>query len=387
MRLGSAVPSLLSTAICATLLAAVPGAAPAEAAGTDCPAERIELPGPPGSTSVSVDAMSNRGWLAGSAVVDGEDRLLLWRNGRDPLDIGPATQTTSPGHRYYREAVDLNDRGVLALRQITSTWSARTKGWHQTGESVVLWHHGTTTTLTGTSLRPWATLAAINDHGLAVGYIAAPPAAHLSEVPVVWRHGKLERLPLPARAQGASWENGGGHANDVNDRGLVVGAIGRQGIAAWWRIGGRHGTLAKLDGRAARTADFVDDHDRIIGTRFRYTRWADPQARPHLMTPYFEFRALTDDGAYVAGREPGDPSGDEDRHVQLQVTTGATGAAVLPSPDDAPDSYAVPLIASGVTAYAPDGGITVAATMGGEVTTEGVDYTAVLWTCAQSYLP
>jgi hypothetical protein len=377
--------------LCGALLAAsaphaVAPLEPASAAAARCPAQILELPAPPGATSTTLKAMNNGGWVAGTADVDGEGRIVLWRNGRAPLDLGKESWKPRPGKKQFREPFDVNDNNVIALMQGKQNFNRHLFSWVLTGMSGLLWHHGSTTRLKGTPDRPWAWVTAINDHGTAVGYITDGYPSHRFAIPVVWRHGTLERLPLPPSA---SQRLGGGQAYEINNHGLIVGSVGKgAGRAWWWRLGGGHGPLRKLGDQTIRAAYFVDDSGQIVGRQPGYAGWPDPTAPPRRLDVRFEISSMTTDGAYYTGRAFADRGGEEDTHVRIGRTSHRRQAR-LPFLPDSNTSYGVPSVGRGVTAYATQGGVTVGGTLAREDQPgQGLtDQRAVLWTCAQTYLP
>lgn len=333
--------------------------------------------------------MNNGGWVVGTTsrfnhqLVADTGRIVLWRNGRAPLDLGPTVVPLSDRQRLTREPFDINENGVIALTESTWHKNRRWHAWIRVGMSGLLWHHGTMTRLKGTAARSWATVTAINDRGLAVGSIAHGIGS--GDRPVVWRHGTLRGLPLPPRTTEA-------YAYDVSNRGLVVGRVGlgQHRNAWWWRLGGGHGPLHKV-GRelapAPEEARLVDDHDRILGRNPARALWPGPRDRARRFDPPFDITSLTGERGYVAGRTFPNYEGTGVTEAYIGRTTTPPRFAELPRLPGTIEFFGSPDVGLGVNAYAPNGGVTVGGTLKGQATVDGTDFKAVLWTCAQTYLP
>ncbi|WP_243056397.1 hypothetical protein [Nocardioides sp. SR21] len=385
--------ALLSGAL--LLAATVPGVvAPATATAAACPAEVLELPAPSWATDTWAVAMNDEGWVVGTAVEEdagGTRRdirhITLWRDGEAPLDLGRQRKGLGPGKRLTREPVAVNDDGVVLIARTIWRWHTQSEytGWLRVGSSGELWKHGTTTWLKGTGTRKFAWVTDINDDGLVVGYLTdgyMHPYPRLSTQPVVWRRGVLERLPLPPSARG-DWRAGGGEAVAVNNHGLIVGEVGPGGRAGWWRLDGGNGSLRKLGEHVIHETDLVDDRGRIFGHRPGHVLWPSTQGRPRELVPGFDIAAVTADGRYVVGNGFVDRSGDRDDGPSIATTGNPMRTAQLPVPSGS-DSSGAADVGRGVTAYAPQGGVTVAGSLVREAPRT---YTAALWTCAQTYLP
>jgi uncharacterized membrane protein len=384
----------LVSALCAALLlgAVLPGAvlpsaatapSPASVTAPDCDPELIELPQLAGTITSFVYAMNDEGWVVAVADMEGtkDDHLVLWRNGRPPLDMGRASWRLKPGERKTRIPVDINAHGVILMRTLTQHYRGMTRGWRTVWNGGVLWHRGAWTPLTGTTKLPWVEPAAVNDRGVAVGTLRSAPRNQRA-VPVVWRHGTLERLPMAPGATGAS-------ASDINNHGLVVGSMGgRSGGYWWWRLDGGDGRFHPLAPHEHVSGGMLlDDRGRAVASGYHGGAvWDGRKDRPRWFDDPGRVVAMSAQGGYVLGWS--DEGTDSESTTWLRRLVDPQAAATVPDSPDWDFSSAW-LVGTGVTAYAPDGGVTLVGAVGTRSDGPGLRYPdqhAALWTCAQTYL-
>ena len=325
-----------------------------------CDPQVLTLPPLEGDQNAVVTAMNDGGLVAGYSGVTGSRALeaVVWPDGMAPISLGV---------RASAAPVDINDAGVIAVGSVNEPRRAR--AW--------LWEEGTLTRLPGPS-HTGAIVNALNDAGVAVGAIARHGLR-----PVVWRDGLRSRLPVPHGARG--------EARVINNHGLVVGWIDPRGAAptrlAWWRIGGRSGLLRlPHDLRFTPGSGLtVNDRGRIVaGGRPHAVKWRDRRTAPrYVQGTLRDFIAGHDSWSTGSG---GGFRGIGSRAFVARLSDGVRRA--LPSPPN-PDGWASTLglaASHGVTAFAPQGGVTVGGfAQPGDPNTSPVP--AVLWTCAQTYLP
>jgi hypothetical protein len=348
-----------------------------------CDPEILMLPAHTSTAGAVVEAMNDSGLVVGESFdFDTGDpaRVVVWRSLGPPTDVGIGGVVRADGSTVRGWAADVNDAGVVAAGR--DVYSPRGR-WR--GSAALLWDEvNGTTRLPGLPRRRQAGAHAINEHGLVVGRASTLDGR---SVPVYWRAGHVERLPLPPRAESGS-------AIDNNNRGLIVGHVEMDGKwRPWrWRVGGRNGPL-DVDGlRSLPSVVAVDDHDRVVGRRpasfesNRIVLWRTPTARPRDILGTSGGVAAMDDSRYLAGAQGGF-RGIADR--AWVARRGDTDASSLPDPPlENPDldwwenTYARTL-ARGVSAFAPQGGITVG---GSAHPGEDEPVRAVLWTCAHTYL-
>lgn len=347
----------------------------AQAAAPDCDRQIIILPPLTAGGSATVSAMNERGWVVGRSY---DPQLpaaaVLWRGPGAPLDLQLGGATLANGDKTSGHPVDVNERGVVAVQRHRSN----AKETRHRGTSAWLWRDGVRTRLRGTAYRRQATVEAVNDRGVAAGWIRGRKAKRHPAVPVVWRKGVLTRLPIPRGATGVAVEN--------NNHGLVIGSVRRRGAQTWtpwwWRLGGRSGPLRTLDNYQYAEAVDVDDRGRIIGRAPRGVLWRPPSSAPtQILAKQYDVVAMSDRGDLTGAR-----GGFRGYGARAWVGRLSGRAARLPDPptEDAngwENIYGSDLT-RGVTAFAPQGGVTVGGAANGDDLSR-----AVLWTCAQTYLP
>jgi probable HAF family extracellular repeat protein len=142
---------------------------------------------------------------------------------------------------------------------------------------------------------------AFNANGVVVGFEKNDQDD--SHLPVIWRAGTGELLPLPPGMIDGS-------ARSINDRGDVVGAVaGRDGVrhGFYWN-GSTMTLLAGLPGGRTIIAQAINDGGQIAGTGATADghdvalRWSSPTAQPTVLGPaapdnYAFGYAITPDGA------------------------------------------------------------------------------------------
>jgi hypothetical protein len=373
---------LASSALAAALLSlhGDPAAAASVAAAPDdtrapCDPQTIMLPSLGADGYSAAIAVSDSGWVAGvSSDGSGSSVPVVWRDATEAVstDIGGVDPDT--GRRVIGSSVDVNESGLVAINR--ATYNKRDRS---VGQDVVLWSEsGGAVRLPTTSTRPRAYVTALNDHGVAAGMVRGK--GH-PMVPVVWRNGKLQRLPIPHGTAGT--------ALDINNSGRVVGYLNDLGARfaprrPWtWRIGGSSGPLKKMSGGGP--AALVNDAGRIVGaiTIDEYTDrsvlWRSPAARPR--------RFLADtvmdlhNSGYLAVTDVGFRGFGAAAYVG-HLRDGGT-QAVLPEPPNPGgwDNVVARSVGLGVTAFAPQGGVTIVGSADDEESAH-----AVLWTCAQTHM-
>ena len=147
------------------------------------------------------------GGTGGGGTVPAYQHAGIWRNGLLFQDIG-----VIPGGNYSM-AYDINDAG-----QVTGTGTAGGTGARQ---YAFVWTNGTFTVLpdlpgpflqsVGRSINTRGDVAGLSNGG----------------TPVVWKHGVVSALPMPARLASV--------VSEINDSGDVVGTVGTTG--ALWKQG------------------------------------------------------------------------------------------------------------------------------------------------------
>lgn len=351
-------------------------AGPAQAAAPSCDRQIIILPPLPADGSARVSAMNSRGWVVGtsSGPPFSPSAAVLWRGTGAPRDLRLGGATLANGDQTSGQPVDVNERGVVAVQRnrlnAKATRVRSTSAW--------LWRDGVRTRLPGTANRRWAMVESVNDHGVAAGWIHGRRGDR--RIPVVWRKGVLTRLPLPRGATGQAVEN--------NNLGLVIGSVtsrdGQSWTPWWWRLGGRSGPLRTLENSqfGGETVD-VDDRGRIIGVAPRGVLWRQPNSVPKRILGRYDMAAMSNRGDVTGTRRGFRGIGGRASVARL---SGRNARLPDPQTEDGDiwweNTFGSDL-ARGVTAFAPQGGVTV----GGSASGDDGRSRAVLWTCAQTYLP
>jgi hypothetical protein len=300
-----------------------------------CEPEIIQLPASTETENAAVHAMNDSGLVGGMSWAWDENippHAVVWQDAGPPIDIGIGGTVRADGSTVVGGVADVNESGVVAA---TRSLNSPRGAW--LSSAAMLWDETAgATRLPAPPQRPKAIVAALNDLGVAVGSARGrgkPP------MPVYWRGGEVTRLPMPPKAEAGS-------AIDNNNRGLIVGHVDLsrfERVPWWWR----RGHILSAGGVRG-----MDDARHLAGT-------------------YGGFRGF-DDQAWVA-------------------KLGAADVASLPNPpipeEEDPfgfgwDNTTATAVATGITAFAPQGGVTVG---GYADRSEGV-WPAVLWTCAQTYL-
>jgi hypothetical protein len=304
--------------------------------------------------------------------------VVAWDALEPPTPLGIGGIRRVDGSSVYGHAVDVNESGVIAAQRTSYGPAGRMRS-----TAAFLWDEvNGKTRLPTPAQRPWGEVAAINDQGVAVGDVRRRGEPSL---PVYWRNGQLKKLPLPPGATS-------GYALDINNRGLIVGAVSgdKWGQLWWWRRNARHGSLSLGGLKATPWPVSIDDHDRIVGSHerrlsgYRDFMWREPRARPRHILGGDGGVAAMDNSRHLVGADGGF-RGISDR--AWIARHGDPGVTTLPDPPmEDPDDWLVNTfaedIATGITPFAPDGGLTV----GGYAEHEIEPTRAVLWTCAQTYL-
>ena len=228
--------TLLAVALAAGALV-VPGQAAAQ--DRSCVPSIRDL-GTLGGDSSDVGDMSRSGWIAGrSADASGVPRAVLWRGGTTTRIAipGPADQASN--------AIAVNDGGAAAVNAGVLGDISHLRTW--------VWRRGRATLLPALPGGGGTAARRINDHGDVVGNaIAADGHTH----PVLWHHGQITDLGLPAGMTD-------GFAFGINDAGEISGSVATSPdddgelFAFTWRDGDfrilDHGQANVIDdsGRAA----------------------------------------------------------------------------------------------------------------------------------------
>jgi probable HAF family extracellular repeat protein len=182
----------LSVVVALALLVAAPLSSIAQSTFID-----VGTLGPYPFQSSYLLAVNNRGDAVGYSEVSGLDSnvAMLWRDGQ-LIDLG-----VLPG-LMLSVATDINDRGQIV------GWSSE---YQYARPRAVLWQDGQVIDITPPGYEACRAYA-INKRGDIVG------TCH--DLPVVWRDGTFSVLPGLAGGPGV------GVASDVNDAGVIVGALG-----------------------------------------------------------------------------------------------------------------------------------------------------------------
>jgi hypothetical protein len=376
---------LASALAVALLAAATPGRVNSALGAADCVPQILFLPPLEGHNATSLGAMSDRGWVVGQSLYEDPKTVardystaVLWRDGAAiNLGLGGGLVPTGTVNSW---AIDVNEVGVVAVQR------SRYKGpYNKTvAHSSWLWHDGVRVRLWGSKFRHRAHVEAVNDRGVAVGFITG---FSRSAQPVVWRNGNRERLPMPPGTAG--------YAAGINNRGLVIGWVrprgSYQGGRFWyWRLGGSSGPLRPPPGEPVGFID-VDNRDRILARlwngRSRGVLWPGPHKRPRLLDrPVFANAVDMNDHGDLTGSLGGFRGIGDTAWVSR---LWAEQVVKLPAPPEPTGSgwenvQGISVI-RGVTPFAPQGGVSV----GGNARSWGMEGSignrATIWTCTQTY--
>ena len=210
-------PSASSSASPSASRSASPSAS-SVAGDAACVPQVVVVPGLDESSTGWLAAMNDRGWAVGYSE-DGPEgyfqTAVMWRDGA-VINLGLGGRGLVPSNgSVSSHAVDVNEDGVVAAQR----WRIKKQGAQFRSQTSWLWQDGVKERLRGSKQRPRAFVSAVNDDGVAVGYIA--DSSDLDFQPVVWRNGAREPLPIPAGTDG--------RAVGINNRGLVVGTVTPRG--------------------------------------------------------------------------------------------------------------------------------------------------------------
>lgn len=349
--------------------------------GEDCVPSIVMLPASSDTADAMVIAMNRSGLVGGTSwdrELDIPSRAVVWRDAGVPMELGIGGVVRPDGSEVSGSVVDLNEVGVVAAQRYL--YSAR---GHMMRSAAMLWEEstGTVTKLPAPAQRPKAVVSAINDLGVAAG---SARGRDRRTVPVYWRDGQVTPLPIPRKASY-------GYAVDNNNRGLIVGVVARDErdrVPWWWRRGGRSGPFSTESLRSEPLVVATDDRERIIGLRSlandnsRSYLWRGPSdRRPRPDVSPGGVMAM-DDAGHLVGASGGF-RGLDDRAWVARLRGGES--AQLPDPPLEPsqnwwaNTFGTAVV-SGVSTFAPEGGLTVGGWADGE------RRRPVLWTCAQAYL-
>ncbi len=358
-----------------------PGA-DAVAPGT-CEPQVVVLPGLTSTSQSWVAAISDSGLVVGtSSAEDAPSTAVVWTDSDHVIDTGVGGVVLNNGNRVSATAVDVNESGLVAINRMTFNPRGRI-----VAQDAVLWsEQDGTTVLPAPTVRPFASLTAINDEGDVVGTVGGRGYGNIS---VIWSDGNRSRLPTPARLET--------YPEGINNEGLVVGSFYDQRpgsttpYGGWvWQLGGESGRLAPPDGRGSAGASDVDNHGRIVGGQHfgpgdgvRTVLWRGPDAGPRRVVP-LRPQDLHDSG-YFAASEPGFRGFGASAYVARLRDGG--DRAELPNPPDAGgtiewNNVLAVAVGRGPSAFAPQGGVTI----GGYAEDYESTSQAILWTCAQTLL-
>ena len=372
--MGPSIKSLgvaAGTGLLGALLFGLPGSSVArvDESAAACVPDRVDLGTLRGHIGSGVNAVNDEGEAVGySYRADGTGRAVLWSGSSTP------TRLRLPVDREigYAGAVDINDRGVIAVYIGDGDISVQS----------YLWRDGRLQPLNVGERLDSSWVAALNDHGTAVG----SGVNGIEWTPVAWSHGKAHVLPLPKRFEY-------GRASDVNNRGVIVGEARRERRAGWvgrpwaWWPSGRTGRLAlpeRFRGATFIVATSVDDDGRIYGyvpERGRILVWTDRGREVHAL-PKVDPQTHSvvwgsDDSGTIVGRLT--PQWDGEQGPLLQRSNrDSLPRTLLPLTGDAGDFGRADAVVHGINPFAPAGGTTVA---GSSMSASGLVH-ATIWTCA-----
>jgi probable HAF family extracellular repeat protein len=184
------------------------------------------------------------GQVAGNGHVPGSGALhgFVWTRGR-VRDIGEL-----PGGLDQSEAWDISNRGQVVGASQTAA-----------GQEAILWENGNIMSLGDLPGGGTQSIAfAINEFGTVVG---AGSRSHDRFRAFVWRKGVMKELKLPLALQASS-----SVANDVNNRGVIVGGASRaKGPLVWFLHEDKVKELKVLRGFTRAGANAINDHGDIVG--------------------------------------------------------------------------------------------------------------------------
>ena len=227
----SLLVSVTVAGVFAALLSPIAPAGGSAAGIAGCDPEIRTLPPLAGDAWGRVNAMNNRGWVIGGSWNGTGDGIetVLWRDTGPPVGLGIGGAVLADGGFTSSNPSDVNEDGLIAVN--VDRYDSRTRVQRR---SAFLWQAGTKLRLPAGAVRPWSGVSDLNDNGVAVGVIYRPDET--DEIPVVWRDGQLDVLPLPRGATGG--------AAAINNTGLIVGFVNRRGepfspTTPWWWRGRR----------------------------------------------------------------------------------------------------------------------------------------------------
>lgn len=186
------------------------------------------------SSANDINAAGHAVGVSGSLTIE---RAILWQRGAT-IDLGPL-----PGE-FTSMAEGINNRGqIVGGARRESDDSSR--AFH-----AVIWNDRAITPLAELPDAQESLALAINSPGQVVGYSGSADGRR----PVVWVDGAV--TPLSADA---------GEAQDINDRGQIVGSVG--GTAVLWESSASGGTpLGDLPGGADSSAAYaINEAGQIVG--------------------------------------------------------------------------------------------------------------------------
>ena len=304
-------------------------------------------------------------------------RAVMWSADGMVIDLGMGGRV-GPDAKVHSSAVDVNEQGDVVAQRFYDP------AGKESVQSSWLWRDGVKLRLRATKRFPAARVEALNDLGVAVGYLEGTHGGHSQTRPAAWVNGKLVRLPIPQGATGA--------AKAINNNNLIVGSLAIDasgaGHAWFWRLNGRSGPLpANSVGEGSHGAFEVDNQNRILGAAWptqglQGVVWpAGPSSTPYSYGGGDVTRAadMNDHGDLTGSRSWGrDDSGNA-----WVSQIGANKAVNLPVVDarGRPGKSFGMAVIRGVTWFAPDGGVSV----GGGAASDANDWHATIWTCTQTY--
>jgi hypothetical protein len=376
---------------------ASPSASPSAnsvAADAACVPQVVVLPRLDDGSTSWLAAMNDRGWAVGhSEDPEGYFRTaVMWRD-RAVINLGLGGRRLAPSNGYVSShAVDVNEDGVVAAQR----FRIKKQGAQFRAQTSWLWQDGVKQRLRGSKQRPRAYVSAVNDHGVAVGYIA--DSSDLDYQPVAWRNGAPKRLPIPAGTTG--------YAVGINNRGLVIGTVTPHGgsyedVRFWyWRLDGKSGPLSTPPGYPSQLIE-VDNHSRILGQMFNkkseVVLWKGPSSQGRVLrgaVPPGEDGTTGDppettdmsDHGDLTGYRGGFRGSGEEPWVSRLWAHHPTRLPNPPVPGGYASSMRTTTIIRGVTWFAPQGGVSVGGHFDGYNDAETIHLgDAVIWTCTQTY--